>query len=274
MTENEYYKNMNARQTSESLFYDNQVFDDELIYENFEKITAVENKEVLKEMGGKENLKNKKILDLGCGIGDTAIYFALQGASVYGIDISKKMINIANRLAEKYRVKHMCNFNIGAAENINFKDNYFDFVFGNGILHHADIPKTIEEVHRILKKNGKAFFIEPLAYNPIINIYRKKAKEIRSTNEKPLTIKDFKIINKYFKKMEHKEFWFLSLYLFMQFYIEGSDPNRTKYWKKIIKDADKYTALYKPLKFLDDVILKIIPPLRLFCWTTVIKLKK
>jgi len=47
-------KNINTRQLSESLFYNNQFFEDELIYENFEKITAVENKEALKEMGGKK----------------------------------------------------------------------------------------------------------------------------------------------------------------------------------------------------------------------------
>jgi len=265
---------MDARQISESMFYNNQFFEDELIYENFEKITAVENKEALKAMGGKENLKNKKILDLGCGIGDITVYFALQGAEVYGIDVSNKMINDAKNLAQKYNVEDSCTFTEGAAENLDFKDNYFDFVFGNGILHHANIPKTMEEIHRVLKKDGKALFIEPLTYNPIINIYRKIATKVRSEGEKPLTLKDFKIIKKYFNRMEHKEFWFFSQYLFMHFYLEGCNPNHTKYWKKIIKDADKYRKIFKPLKYLDDIVLKILPFLRPLCWTTVIKLTK
>lgn len=268
--------NFSDRQNNEMLFYDTQddLYDKDIVYDNFEKITAIENIEALKEMGGKENLKEKKILDIGCGIGDTAVYFALQGAKVYGTDISPKMISIAKTMAQNYGVNDSCKFFIGPAEKIDFSDDNFDFIFGNGILHHTDIEPAIKEIHRVLKKNGKAVFIEPLAYNPIIKIYRKLAYEIRSKDEKPLTISDFKIINKYFKKMDHKEFWLLSLYIFVHFYLTGHNPNKVKYWKKVIKDASKYESIYKPLKFMDDIILKIFPLSRLLCWTTVIKLTK
>lgn len=267
---------LNQRQNNETTFYNNQAesFDRNVIYDNFEKITAVENKEALKEFGGKKNIKNKKILDLGCGIGDTAVYFALQGAEVYGVDVSPNMIKTATDLARQYNIVNKCSFSVGVAEKLNFDDNSFDFVFGNGVLHHTDLEPTIKEVYRVLKKNGKAAFIEPLAYNPIINIYRKLATKVRSEDERPLKLKDFKIINKYFKMAEHKEFWFFSLYLFIHFFLTGYSPNKHKYWKKIIKDADKYSMIYRPLKKLDDIILKIIPPLRLLCWTTVIKLTK
>ncbi|MBR5866445.1 MAG: methyltransferase domain-containing protein, partial [Spirochaetaceae bacterium] len=44
------------------------------------------------------NVKNKKILDLGCGYGETDKYLKELGATyVLGIDLSKHMIDIANK---------------------------------------------------------------------------------------------------------------------------------------------------------------------------------
>ena len=42
-------------------------------------------------------LKDKRILDVGCGFGKDLIYFEKKGAIVYGIDASKKMIELAKK---------------------------------------------------------------------------------------------------------------------------------------------------------------------------------
>ena len=45
--------------------------------------------------------RDQKLLDLGCGTGEDALYFAQRGISVHGIDVSPAMIEIAGRRIEK-----------------------------------------------------------------------------------------------------------------------------------------------------------------------------
>ena len=54
-------------------------------------------------------------------------------------------------------------------ENLGFKDNSFDLIFGRAILHHLNLEKSSKEISRVLCKNGKAVFIEHLGMNPLIN---------------------------------------------------------------------------------------------------------
>ena len=72
-------------------------------------------------------------------------------------------------------------------------------LFTTGILHHLQINKCLDEIHRILKPNGSLIFIEPLGTNPIINFYRKFTPKSRSKDEHPLINKDFKYIKKNLK---------------------------------------------------------------------------
>lgn len=97
------------------------------------------------------DLKNKKCIDLGCGIGRFSFVMSKLGASkVIGIDQSEnnisyaKMINMPNT-----------EFHVGNIYNIQYPDNSFDFAVTNGVLHHVDIKKAVKEIYRILKPNGK-----------------------------------------------------------------------------------------------------------------------
>ncbi|HZJ71313.1 MAG TPA: methyltransferase domain-containing protein, partial [Planctomycetota bacterium] len=46
------------------------------------------------------DLKGKRVLDLGCGAGETTVWLALQGAQVDGVDISPGMVEVTRGLAE------------------------------------------------------------------------------------------------------------------------------------------------------------------------------
>ncbi len=65
---------------------------------------------------------NARILDLGCGSGRDAAFFAEKGHSVSGIDISEKMINLARRFVPKGF------FSVGDIETMEFSHQYFDGV--------------------------------------------------------------------------------------------------------------------------------------------------
>src|ERR1700744_6167721 len=65
----------------------------------FESFIAMENRYIMDKLG---NLKGKKILDVGAGLGESSVYFALMGAEVYYNDISPQMGELAKKLAAKY----------------------------------------------------------------------------------------------------------------------------------------------------------------------------
>ncbi|MBA4317466.1 MAG: SAM-dependent methyltransferase [Flavobacterium sp.] len=262
------------RRQSEEIFHDKWAesidLNKLLVHESFEAITAVENKYALEMMG---DLKNKTILDVGSGAGESSVYFALQGANVTALDISQKMLNIASNLANKHGV--IINTIREQTEKMSFTDNTFDLVYGNGVLHHVDFELSLKEVFRILKPGGKAIFIEPLAYNPIIKIYRYMARDVRSEHETPLIFSKLNLVKSIYKRIHHREFWLSTLLILIGFYVfEGVHPSKERYWKKIIYDADKYKKSFMALKKIDDFVLKWLPFLRPFCWNTVLVFEK
>ena len=54
-----------------------------------EVCTAPEMRFIIRTLG---NLEGKTLLDIGCGLGEASVYFALQGAKVTATDISSQML--------------------------------------------------------------------------------------------------------------------------------------------------------------------------------------
>ncbi len=238
----------------------------------FEKETTPEYSYAISMLG---NFVGKRVLNLGCGIGEEAVYLAIKGANVVAIDISEGMLINTQRLACLYGVDKKIKYIQMSAEELIFSDNSFDLVLGCNILHHVNIEKTIVEVKKILKPKGIAVFVEPLIYNPIINVYRAIADKVRTDYEHPISYKDFLNIKKHFSSFHNKEFHLFTLLIFLWFFLgERIHPNKVRYWKKIIIQADKYKGIFKLLNKLDETILMHFPFVRKYCWITVIKLQK
>jgi len=106
------------------------------------------------------NVKSKKILDVGCGPGIYARILSENGAKVKGIDISKRLIEIANKEAPESE------FTIGNAEELPYKDKEFDIVMSALMLGHIeDWNKIFSEIKRVLKPKG--IFVFSIT-NPIV----------------------------------------------------------------------------------------------------------
>jgi hypothetical protein len=117
-----------------------------------------------------------------------------------------------------------------------------------------------------LKPGGKACFWDPLKHNPIINIYRRIASEVRTEDESPLDINIVNFIRTQFTQIEYDTFWLATLWIFVRFYtIDRIDPNRERYWKKIIIEHQRLQHSYEWLERLDRV-LKQVPSLRKYAW--------
>ena len=145
--------------------------DDVLVRECFEAPTALENQFILKRMGP---LSGKKLLDIGAGLGESSVYFALQGAAVTVVDISPQMVATALGLGRKFGVQ--IEGVVSSAENLNLTANTYDIVYAANTLHHVSNRAALfEQLSLALKPGGMFFSYDPLAYNPLINIYRRMA---------------------------------------------------------------------------------------------------
>src|SRR3972149_1515875 len=235
--------------------------------------TASENRYALSNFG---NLVQARILDLGCGMGDASLYFATKKARVHAVDISPEMIKLVRRLATKKGYAKKLKAEVMVAEQLKFPSRYFDYVFGNGILHHVQVDVALKEVCGVLKPNGIAVFIEPLGHNPVINIYRKIANKVRTVTETPLNYSQLdRLTTAKYKSHYHKEFHLFTLLIFLWFYfVESADPNKERYWKKIINDADRIKGPYRIFEVFDNFLFKAFPYLRKFSWNTVLVYKK
>lgn len=232
-----------------------------------EASTSPEMRFITKQIG---NFNGKKILDVGCGLGEVSIYFALKGANVTALDISSGMLKKTSQLAKLNGVK--IKTHLATAEDFNFSDNEkFDVIYMGNCLHHANIDRSMKNVVSHLNKDGIFLSWDPIAYNPIINIYRLIATKVRTPDEHPLKLSDIKLIKNYFKFSETNYFWFTTLIIFvLMFIVQFKNPNKERFWKTVIYESKKWEWLYKPLERLDKIILKLFPPLKLLCWNVVI----
>jgi ubiquinone/menaquinone biosynthesis C-methylase UbiE len=130
-------------------------------------------------------------------------------------------------------------------ESLCFDNDSFDLVIGRAILHHLDLSRALPEIHRVLKKNGRGLFIEPLGMNPLINLYRKLTPQNHTPDEHPLKNADFQKLS--------------SLVLALARFFE---------------DKSRLSKLIKRLQDWDNTLLRYLPYLKWYCWTTVISFKK
>ena len=107
-------------------------------------------------------LPTGSVLDIGCGTGQTAAYIAKKfDCNVTGIDNHPIMI-------EKARERLISNENKlkirkGDAQNLDFVDDSFDLIIAESVIVFTDITKTLNELSRVLKSEGKLILIEMTA---------------------------------------------------------------------------------------------------------------
>jgi SAM-dependent methyltransferase len=235
------------------------------VREAFESPAALENRFILARMGP---LAGKRILDVGAGLGESSVYFALQGAAVTTTDISPGMVAAALKLGELHGVK--LEGLVTSGESLGFPENYFDYVYIANTIHHvAGKRELFTKIHATLKPGGKFFSWDPLAYNPVIEVYRRMATDVRSDDESPLRLRNLRLAREFFPDVQHQEFWITTLALFLKYYlIDRVHPNEDRYWKRIFRETETSLWWWKPLRSL-DVLLSRIPLVKLMAWNMV-----
>ena len=253
----------------EAAFHDawasNTRLEDVLVRECFEAPTALENQYILERIG---DPRGKKLLDIGVGLGESSVYFALRGAKVTAVDISPRMIEKVVSLGKRYGVE--IEGRISDGENLNVPANEFDLVYLANTIHHVqDRGKLFEQMRRALKPGGSFFSYDPLVYNPAINVYRRMATGVRTPDESPLGRADVELARRYFANVGHREFWLATLVLFLKYYVkDGIHPNADRYWKRILRETPKNLWWWLPLRAADRALTRV-PGLRWLAWNVV-----
>ncbi len=104
------------------------------------------------------DLKDKIILDAGCGLGGKTVLYAENGCkSIIGIDMDENHINYAREFSIKKGVFNAA-FMTGNLSTLPFKSNTFDIIFLNDVVEHLRRPiliNALAECKRVIKVDGK-----------------------------------------------------------------------------------------------------------------------
>jgi phosphoethanolamine N-methyltransferase len=102
------------------------------------------------------DMRDKRVLDIGCGIGGPAFFLARNyGANVVGTDLEPQLIELAKQRAKKYGLEAKTEFQVVEAGPLRFPDESFDFVVSSGAFTQiSNKLEMFEDVLRVLKPGG------------------------------------------------------------------------------------------------------------------------
>ncbi|HEV7860742.1 MAG TPA: methyltransferase domain-containing protein [Pyrinomonadaceae bacterium] len=99
-------------------------------------------------------LKDKRVLEIGCGLGLHSQLMAEAGARLTSIDLTPRAVDLTGKRLALKGLKS--DVRLMDAEKMEFADNEFDFVWSWGVIHHsAHTERIVSEVFRILKPGGE-----------------------------------------------------------------------------------------------------------------------
>jgi SAM-dependent methyltransferase len=205
------------------------------------------------------NLKGATVLDYGCGNGNFSMMLAARGARVFGIDISPKLIEQARVSAAMIgRNGNSPEFVVGDAHHTPFDDAMFDYVVGNGALHHLDLEKAFAEVARVLKWGGRAVFQEPMYHHPLLWTLRRLTPKAHTADERPLSLADIERTREWFRVCRHREHFLFAV---------CAVPARL-FGKRFA------LAVVGAMDRVDEQLMRVFPGLRRYAWLTVMEMEK
>ncbi len=97
----------------------------------------------------------KKVLEVGCGTGQLSMYFSIgTNNQIVSLDPTIESLRLANKFALENNIKNVNLVNADIFDDV-LKDDYFDFIWTNGVLHHTKDPKKAFEITvKSLKNEG------------------------------------------------------------------------------------------------------------------------
>ncbi len=107
-------------------------------------------------------MKNRKALDIGCGVGRIAVSLAKAGAYVTAVDISADMLATCRNNASKGKVLKRMRFVQSSAHQISFPNEKFDIITCFGLLEHLPARQRTACMNKalgVMTARGKLFVV-------------------------------------------------------------------------------------------------------------------
>lgn len=201
------------------------------------------------------DLRGKQVLEYGCGLGQISVLLAKCGANVTTFDLSRVSVEVTSRRAELNGVADLITAVVGAGENPPFANNSFDIVVGKAILHHLNVELAAPHLHRVLKRNGKAAFAEPMGMNPFLRFGREHLPYAHKNPRGADLPLDYDTIDRWGK--EFRDFSYRELQLV-----------------SMLERVFGFNRQLDALRRLDEVLLNELPFLRRYCRYVVLYMTK
>jgi ubiquinone/menaquinone biosynthesis C-methylase UbiE len=101
-----------------------------------------------------QQLKAKRVLEIGCGLGAHAQLLAEAGSHLTAIDLTPTAVEATRH---RIAIRNLAaDVQLMDAEKLNFRDDTFDFVWSWGVIHHSSrTDQVVSEVYRVLKPGGE-----------------------------------------------------------------------------------------------------------------------
>jgi SAM-dependent methyltransferase len=114
-------------------------------------------------------LRGRRVVEYGCGLGDLTVWLAREGAHVTAVDLSPRSIEYLRRRALAEGLAANIQTHVAAAERLPFFDESFDLALGHAVLHCVVSELGAPELHRVLRPGGRAVFSEPLGMRGMLS---------------------------------------------------------------------------------------------------------
>lgn len=192
---------------------------DDRIYDEINMLREIT---FVKKFKNNYEVRNKSILDVGCGLGGYVVQLGLEGAKAVGMEPSEGYSTVAKKRIKKYNLQEKCRCVVSSGEIIPLKDNSFDYIICFSVLEHVSDPySVIDEMVRVVKPGGIIFIQTenyfsfwdahyrilwfPLMPKKLAKIYLKIRGKDTYVFENYITYVTFFSLKKYINKMNNIE---------------------------------------------------------------------